>query len=386
MVKITIELIRKKSEHNELCVTTLEELSLHQENIEKLELIHDVCRDLKILLLQSNLIAKIENLNKLKKLQYLNLAINNVEKIENLTGLESLQKLDLTLNFIGELTSVESLQFNYNLEELYLTGNPCTDYPCYRDYVISSLPQLKTLDGVEVTRTERFKAQQSLMENRHDIIQLQAKYQITRDEQKLRVQSEIEEMENIDLDDEEKLKEFWNRKSENCPEVRKEIASKSKRENADKKVEKKVKIIPRLFADCGRPYCLNLCKLEFTFQDNDDTYELDLHVYKFLDTSLIDVDVQINYVRVTIKGKVFQMALKDEIKIDESSSKRSQATGHLLIIMPKLNFNRIHFEMKKGCQRKCLENGFNKELTGVVNIKNILKQQSYSDSDVPPLI
>ena len=56
---VTIELIRKKSEHNELCVTTLEELSLHQENIEKLELIHDVCRDLKILLLQSNLIAKI---------------------------------------------------------------------------------------------------------------------------------------------------------------------------------------------------------------------------------------------------------------------------------------------------------------------------------------
>lgn len=109
-------------------------------------------------------------------------------------------------------------------------------------------------------------------------------------------------------------------------------------------------------------------------------------LFRFLDTSLIDVDVQINYVRVTIKGKVFQMALKDEIKIDESSSKRSQATGHLLIIMPKLNFNRIYFEMKKGCQRKCLENGFNKELTGVVNITNILKQQPYSDSDVPPLI
>lgn len=47
------------------------------------------------------------------------------------------------------------------------------DYPCYRDYVISTLTQLKTLDGVEVTRTERFKAQQNLIENRHDIIQLQ---------------------------------------------------------------------------------------------------------------------------------------------------------------------------------------------------------------------
>ena len=47
------------------------------------------------------------------------------------------------------------------------------DYPCYRDYVISSLPQLKTLDGVEVTRTERFKTQQNYMNYRHDIIQLQ---------------------------------------------------------------------------------------------------------------------------------------------------------------------------------------------------------------------
>lgn len=67
-----------------------------------------------------------ENLNKLKSLEYLNLAINNIERIENLEGLESLQKLDLTLNFIGILTSVESLQNNYNLEILYLTGNPCT--------------------------------------------------------------------------------------------------------------------------------------------------------------------------------------------------------------------------------------------------------------------
>jgi protein TilB len=62
----------------------------------------------------------------LKKLEYLNLAINNVEKIENLEGCESLQKLDLTLNFIGELTSVESLRGNIHLQELFLTGNPCS--------------------------------------------------------------------------------------------------------------------------------------------------------------------------------------------------------------------------------------------------------------------
>lgn len=142
-----------------------------------------------------------ENLNKLKKLEYLNLAINNIEKVENLSGCESLQKLDLTLNFIGDLTSIESLKQNIHLQELFLTGNPCTgkgsgvllnisklitnsfpDYPCYRDYVIVALSQLKYLDGQEITRTERFKAQQNFEANRREVIQLQVNnvYRFTR--------------------------------------------------------------------------------------------------------------------------------------------------------------------------------------------------------------
>lgn len=70
-----------------------------------------------------------------------------------------------------------------------------------------ALDQLKYLDGREITRTERLIAQKSFSQNRREIVQLQAKYQISRDEQKLRVQKEIDAMENVDLDDEEKLKE-----------------------------------------------------------------------------------------------------------------------------------------------------------------------------------
>lgn len=99
----------------------------------------------------------VENLNKLKKLEYLNLAVNNVEKIENLERCESLEKLDLTLNFIGDLESVCCLKNNRNLKHLYLTGNPCTDYEGYRDYVVAQLPQLETLDNREITRSERIK-------------------------------------------------------------------------------------------------------------------------------------------------------------------------------------------------------------------------------------
>lgn len=149
---VTEDLIRKKAEHNEKIIGTLEELSLHQEDVEKIEHLHNWCREIQILYLQANLIGKIENLNKLKKLQYLNLAINNIEKIENLSRCESLEKLDLTLNFIGDLESISSLANNINLKHLYLTGNPCCDYPNYRNFVIGKLPQIKTLDSCEITK------------------------------------------------------------------------------------------------------------------------------------------------------------------------------------------------------------------------------------------
>ena len=99
----------------------------------------------------------LENLNKLKKLKYLNLAINNIEVVENLERCESLEKLDLTLNFIGNIESVCSLRQNRSLRHLYLTGNPCTDYTRYREYVIANLIQITDLDNREVMRTERIK-------------------------------------------------------------------------------------------------------------------------------------------------------------------------------------------------------------------------------------
>ena len=49
----------------------------------------------------------MENLNKLKELEYLNMAVNNVRVIENIEACESLKKLDLTLNFV-DLEDLES--------------------------------------------------------------------------------------------------------------------------------------------------------------------------------------------------------------------------------------------------------------------------------------
>lgn len=280
-------MVRKKSEHNELLISTLEELSLHQEDIECIEHLHNWCRDLKILLLQSNLIAKIENLYKLKRLEYLNLALNNIERIENLQPLESLNKLDLTLNFIGELTSIESLKNNYNLKILILTGNPCCDYPNYREYVIATLPQLDSFDCQEVTMTAKLKAKPHLKEYRAVIVQCQAVYAMKRDEQKIRYFQQKQELETKMAameDEDERIKSFWDSKSENCPEIRAEIA-KYQRIGREKKTEgESSKKVPRkqpaLFAPCGRPYNLNKPDLPFNLMDEADEYVLQLEVYK----------------------------------------------------------------------------------------------------------
>ena len=82
--------------------------------------------------------------------------------IENLETCESLTKLDLTLNFIGDLTtSLDNLEGLVHLKELILMGNPCTQYPGYRDLVISTLPTLSKLDGVEIEKSERIRAVQA---------------------------------------------------------------------------------------------------------------------------------------------------------------------------------------------------------------------------------
>ena len=90
MGRITVDLLRKRAEHNEGMLRDLQEIALHQQDIEKIEVFEKVTRHIKILLLQNNQIEKMENLNKLKELEYLNLALNNISMLEGIEGCESL--------------------------------------------------------------------------------------------------------------------------------------------------------------------------------------------------------------------------------------------------------------------------------------------------------
>ena len=162
---ITKDLVRKRAEHNEKVIHTLEELSLHQQHLEKIEHLDVWCRHLKILYLQDNLIERMENLSKLKELEYLNVAVNNISLIEGIHGCESLQKIDLTLNFIDVEDyeeSCDNLAELPDFREIFLVGNPVTDWEHWKDYIVARVPTLGRVEGEDVTKSWRLRAQQNL--------------------------------------------------------------------------------------------------------------------------------------------------------------------------------------------------------------------------------
>ncbi|KAL2096840.1 hypothetical protein ACEWY4_006047 [Coilia grayii] len=284
-------MVRRRAEHNNCEIFSLEELSLHQQDIERLEHIDRWCRDLRILYLQNNLIPRIENVGRLKKLEYLNLALNNIEIIENLEGCESLQKLDLTVNFVWSLSSVCSLRGNAHLRELYLVGNPCTQYQGYRAYVIATLPQLQSLDGEPIKRAERIRAEQGLEELRRRVLEQQADQQQKREQDK-RVEHKNPTSIVQDGGDQQspeskaecmqREREFWETPCDFSPESRLEahryLEEKRCQRTADK--EKKPKKSRTLMAEDGRALNVNESKLGFTLTEDEENncIQLDLHV------------------------------------------------------------------------------------------------------------
>ncbi|TKC48845.1 hypothetical protein EI555_010831, partial [Monodon monoceros] len=357
----TEDLIRRNAEHNDCIIFSLEELSLHQQEIERLEHVDKWCRDLKILYLQNNLIGKIENVSKLKKLEYLNLALNNIEKIENLEGCEGLTKLDLTVNFIGELSSVKTLQHNIHLKELFLMGNPCADFDGYRQFVVVTLQQLKWLDGKEIERSERIQALQDFPAVEQQIREQEKAYCLKRAKDKEEAQRKLQEEENegeregrhtgfdgrwytdisATLPSSEESKD-----DVQAPEIQEGGCKKKKLDNGEDDLEFWNK--PSLYTPESRLETLRhmekqrkdqeKLRLDFSLRDDEKRNQivLDLAVYRYMDTSLIDVDVQPTYVRVMVKGKPFQLVLPAEVKPDRSSAKRAQTTGHLVVYMPKV--------------------------------------------------
>ena len=297
-VALTEDLIRRKAEHNEGMLSTLEEIALHQLDIDKIESLNN-CRCLKIVLLQGNLIRKIENLHKLKQLDYLNLALNNITRIENLERCEAITKLDLTVNFIDldELHTVGSLKNNTLLRDLTLMGNPCAAHweSGYRDYVIGTLPQLERFDGTEVSRTERIKALQRLPELERELALLVPIAAERKAAQRARFAERERKIASGELVVTNETTDEW------CPEIRVQDA-RELREIEEEKTAYRKKVgrgegdiffrdqqreRTRFFRDDGTPIQMNTAKWPFSIEEDGLNVYVDVALPRFLDSAAV---------------------------------------------------------------------------------------------------
>lgn len=333
MPRLTEELIRKRAEHNDGVLGDLEEVALHQQELEKIESIEACCRHIKILLLQNNIIPKMEGLCKLKELEYLNLALNNISLIEGIEGCESLKKLDMTVNFVGieDLEeSVYNLKANIMLEDLYLTGNPCEDWSGFRAYAVAHLPQLKQLNGKLILPNERIKARQNLAVLQQD---LEVAVQESLVKKAKEAGKPVSEGAYTKESRNEMYLELAGQKEEKDKNERRRMGTEPK----------EPRVVPGIYNYRGEIRQCNEGKYDFNFDETTDPTRIvfELAVPKYLDTSALDVDVNPLYVRVVVKEKVTQLKLPGEVRADASKVQRSKTTGSLRIEMPLVEAGRV---------------------------------------------
>ncbi|CAM9468839.1 unnamed protein product [Chrysoparadoxa australica] len=374
MPHITLDMLRRKAEHNEGLIHTLEELSLHQEELERInEVLGSNCRKLQILYLQNNIIPKIENLHHMKELAYLNLALNNIQKIEGLGSCEFLNKLDLTVNFVdldclGE--SIEHLASRRHLRDLYMIGNPCQQWSGFESYVIALLPQLRCLDGKEITRSRRIVAKQQLPKLMAELAVEAEHVRATKAaEAATKAEAEAKSSQTCsgvaEVKGEAKGcvgaaehgkagKEAEKELTAHTPEVRtaiyKEMAEQKqeqenrKKENMPKErnfEEEQAKAVARAREREAEGIIRQCNEGKWEFSWDDDSHPgcvaLNVAVPRFLDSSLIDLDVHPHYLSVVIKSKVLRLSTPVEVVSSKAKAQRAKTNGNLLVIMPKVN-------------------------------------------------
>jgi protein TilB len=326
MPRLTEALIRKRAEHNEGVLSDLEEVALHQQELEKIENLEACCRHIRILLLQNNIIPNMEGLSKLKELEYLNLALNNISMIEGLEGCESLTKLDMTVNFVkieALEESVYNLKANIMLEDLYMVGNPCTEWSGYRAFCTAHLPQLKQIDGKMILPRDRIEARQQLP-------QLQASLELavkaSLDKQAREAGVPVSEGAYTPESRYEMYMEMAEQKEEKDRNERRRMGTEPK----------EAREVPGVYNARGEIRQCNEGKYDFNIDDTSDPAKIvfELGVPKYLDTTMLDVDVNPLYVRCVVRDKVTQLKLPKEVRPDASKVQRSRTTGQLRIEMP----------------------------------------------------
>ena len=138
--------------------TYLEELDLAYNQIENIENLDALGPCLQKLNLMGNKIKKLSGLDNLAALIELNLSKNNINRLKGLQGLTNLRYLYLSSNKISHCNQVAYLTDLPFLTELDFCFNDVQNKKFYRFQILYYIPELRKLDGQEVTHFEKVHA------------------------------------------------------------------------------------------------------------------------------------------------------------------------------------------------------------------------------------
>lgn len=159
---------------------------------------------------------------------------------------------------------------------------------------------------------------------------------------------------------------------ERASEIRRQFRQQYEMSVAKTEPENKQKEMKFPVSKDGRTLNSNQAQAKFKLTEDDEAiiltvklpkykqcYAQDLNMLislsRYLDTSLLEVDVQPTFVRVIIKGELLQLVLPEEIQSDRAIAQRSIASGDLVITMPMVTWISHSLQTsdsrsKKNCQ------------------------------------
>lgn len=273
-----------------------------------------------------------------------------------------------------------------HLRELYMLGNPSqSNWPDngFHEYVVASLPQLELLDGKEIHRSDRIKAlqvfseRQRYLHERTAVVRAQKALEAAKakeeaeakaqesdvievssheatdisqsDEKDERVAAETHAQKPAKksvLQSDEKLPYTPHTRREMYMELaeQKEAEEARKRENQPKERDTEaehtqaLRKARRQEQQDGDGTSLRQCnegKWEFRLMDEIFDVVLEVDLPRFLDTSLIDVDVHPSYVSIVAKNKLLRLRFPELVHSDAGKAERSKVTGTLRLTLPK---------------------------------------------------
>lgn len=132
-------------------------MNLNKNNIESIENLDNL--SISELYLKENQIKYISGLEKLSKLRILSLSRNNISSLKGLLELISLRTLCLADNLVKNIRELKYLENLAFLSIIDFSFNPIQNRKFYKMQVLQKLPQIRTLDGVNISPEEFVKAE-----------------------------------------------------------------------------------------------------------------------------------------------------------------------------------------------------------------------------------